>query len=301
MKIIVSGGTGFLGARLIPFLLQHQHEVIALTRSVEPARVQLPAEVTVVSWGAPQVWEPIVNGVDAIINLSGESIVGGRWTTHRKKRLLSSRTRTVRAIRDAITRAVKKPRLLVNASAVGYYGDVREGDVTEEHPAGTGFLSDLCVQWEQEVRAVGDLGVRVAMLRTGLVLGRGGGALEKLLLPVRLFVGGWLGSGAQNFPWIHIDDVAGSILFALENENFAGPVNLVAPEAVTMKSFCRALAKAANRPCWAPVPAPIVRIALGEMADMLLSGARIVPAKLLDMGYRFKFPSLKSALADLLP
>jgi uncharacterized protein (TIGR01777 family) len=183
---------------------------------------------------------------------------------------------------------------------VGYYGSVESGDVTEAHPKGDGFLADLCASWEEEARRAEQYGVRVAMLRFGVVLDKGGGAFEKLATPFRLFAGGWLGSGLQWFPWVHRDDVAGIILFALKNETISGPVNVAAPEAVTMKEFSQTLGRAMRRPCWAPVPGIALRMGLGELAGMLLTGQRVVPKKVVDAGYVFRHPSLARSLETIL-
>ena len=301
MNLLIAGGTGFIGRALIERLLQGRHELSIIARDASSASAKLPPAARILSWEARTEWEGALGRADAVINLSGASIAGARWTARRKKLLLESRTSSVRAIREAIARLQKTPRALINASAVGYYGNVAGTDVTEEHAPGKGFLPELCLRWEEEISSVAALGVRTVMLRTSVVLGRKGGALEKMALPAKLFAGGWMGSGRQDFPWIHIDDVVGSILFALQNEGLTGPVNLAAPEPVTMKSFCQALARQLHRPCWAPVPPPLLHLALGEMAEMFLDGARVIPGKLLKSGFRFKFPTLQSALADLFP
>ena len=296
MKIVVAGGTGFIGSSLVGLLRLEGHDVVVLTR--DPEKASHAPGVTRVRWdGATQgEWTAHVQGADAVINLAGESIGGGRWTATRKRRIVASRVNATRALSESIRLGEKRPFLFINSSAVGYYGPVESGDVTEDHPPGSGFLADVCLRWEQEALAVGELGPRVVILRTGVVIGEKGGALEKMLLPFRLYAGGPIGSGRQWFPWVHRDDVAGVILFALGNAALAGPVNVVAPERVDMKAFCVALGRALSRPSWLPVPAPALRAALGEMADMILTGQRVVPAKLLTMGYRFRYPALAAAL-----
>jgi uncharacterized protein (TIGR01777 family) len=244
-------------------------------------------------------WTGHVQKADAVINLAGESIGGGRWTASRKDRIVSSRVNATRALLESIRQAEKKPSLFISSSAVGYYGPVESGDVTEDHPPGSGFLADVCLRWEQEAWAVGELGPRVVILRTGVVIGGKGGALERMVFPFRLYAGGPIGSGRQWFPWVHSDDVAGVILFALGSVALAGPVNVVAPECVDMRAFCAALGVALSRPSWFPVPAAALRAALGEMADMILTGQRVVPAKLLGLGYRFRHPALAEALASV--
>ena len=299
MNIVVAGGTGFIGSSLLPLLRRAGHEVVVLTR--DPERAPPTPGVTRVRWdGVTQgEWTVYVQGADAVINLAGESIGGGRWTSSRKERIVASRVNATRALLEAIRRGEKGPSLFISSSAVGYYGPVESGEVAEDHPPGSGFLADVCRLWEQEALAVGELGPRVVILRTGVVIGEKGGALERMLLPFRLFAGGPLGSGRQWFPWVHGDDVAGVILFALGNAALAGPVNLVAPETVDMRSFCAALGRALSRPSWLPVPAMALRAALGEMADMILTGQRVVPAKLLALGYQFRYPALAPALASV--
>jgi uncharacterized protein len=303
MKIIVTGATGFIGRSLIGRLVAEHHQVVALTRDAGKGAHLFPAGVMVLTWDGATAgaWASEVDGADAVVNLAGESIAGKRWTAAQKAVIIDSRVRAVHALRDAVAAAEKKPSVLINSSAVGYYGSVPEGDVTEDHAPGEGFLSETCIRWEKEALAIGDLGLRVAMLRTGVVLGERGGALQRMALPFKLFAGGPVGSGRQWFPWVHKDDVVGIIMFGLQNPLVAGPVNVAAPESVTMKEFSAALGKALHRPSWAPVPAPILRMALGEMAGMLLTGQRVVPKRLTDLGYRFTFPSLAPALVDVFP
>jgi hypothetical protein len=299
MKVVVAGGTGFIGSSLVALLRLEGHEVVVLTR--DPDRVPLSPEATRVAWdGRTQgEWTVHVQGADAVINLAGESIGGGRWTASRKERIVTSRINATRALLESIRSGGKRPSLFISSSAVGYYGPVESGDVAEGSPPGSGFLADLCLRWEQEALAVGELGVRVVILRTGVVIGEKGGALKRMLLPFRLYAGGPVGSGRQWFPWVHRDDVTGVILFALANGAIAGPVNVVAPESVDMKAFSAALGRALSRPSWLPVPAIALRATLGEMADMILTGQRVVPSRLLALGYRFRYPALAPALASV--
>ena len=299
MNIVVAGGTGFIGSSLIPLLRLGGHDVVVLTR--DPERAPPTQGVTRVRWdGVTQgEWTVHVQRADAVINLAGESIGGGRWTASRKERIVASRVNATRALLESIRRGEKRPSLFVSSSAVGYYGPVESGDVTEDHPPGSGFLADVCLRWEQEASAVGELGVRVVILRTGVVIGEKGGALERMILPFRLYAGGPLGTGNQWFPWVHREDIAGVILFALGSKSLAGPVNVVAPESVDMRTFCAALGVALSRPSWFPVPAIALRAALGEMADMILTGQRVVPSKLLGLGYEFRYPALAAALASV--
>ncbi|HTO93518.1 MAG TPA: TIGR01777 family oxidoreductase [Bacteroidota bacterium] len=299
MKIVVAGGTGFVGGAVIERLRSGGHDVVALAR--DTSRAALPAGVQCVRWDGETVgaWAPHVREADAVVNLAGASLAGGRWTSWRKREILASRVNATRALLDAMAGGERTPRVYVSSSAVGYYGDVESGDVTEDHPPGFGFLADVCVRWEQEALAASGLGARVVILRTGVVLGSGGGALPRMMLPFRLFAGGPVGSGRQAFPWIHRDDVADIVAFAISRDDVRGPLNVTAPEAVDMRGFCAALGRALSRPSWLPVPPFVLRAALGEMADMLLTGQRVVPARLTMLGYTFRYPTLAPALASI--
>ncbi len=300
MKIVAAGVTGFIGTTLLRRLEEQKHDVILLTRSPDKQK-EIGSFTRVVGWDGNTAgeWQKHVDGASVVINLTGEPIAGRRWSVDQKKRILDSRVNSTRAIVEAIRRASKKPDVLVNASAVGFYGAVEEGDVTESKGAGEGFLAATCERWEEEARTAESLGVRVVLLRTGVVIGDGGGALAKMVPPFKFFVGGPIGSGAQWFPWIHRDDVIGAILFAITNSNLHGPVNLAAPESVTMRQFCSALGSVLHRPSWAPVPAFALKLLLGEMSGMLLTGQKVIPQQLLKHGYRFVFPKLRPALQDI--
>jgi len=245
-------------------------------------------------------WVRQIDGAVAIINLSGLSIAGARWTESRKKELLLSRTQPADALVQALKGSQARPPVLINASAVGYYGHVPQEPVAEDHPCGSDFVSRLCSAWETAASSAQELGVRVVLLRSGIVLDKSGGALKRMLLPFRLFVGGPLGSGDQWLPWIHKEDEARAILFVLEKTSVLGPVNLVSPEPATMRDFARAIGKALRRPSFFNVPAFVLRAAFGEMADMLLTGQKVIPQKLVREGFEFRFPTLSGALKDLL-
>ena len=210
-----------------------------------------------------------------------------------------SRIDTTRALVSAIAKANQKPKFLINASAVGFYGPHGDETLTEESPPGNDFLAQLCVAWEAEANKAKEHGLRVALVRTGIVLGKGKGALAKMVPPFKFFVGGRLGSGKQWFPWIHLDDEVGLIKFLIDNEKAEGPFNATAPNPVTMDEFCKALGKVLNRPSWAPVPASLLSLMLGEMAEMLLTGQRALPAAALKLGYQFKYQNVFDALASL--
>jgi uncharacterized protein (TIGR01777 family) len=301
MRIVVTGGSGFVGRSLVPRLIAEGHEIVLLSRNPNSARKGVDRRVRVEEWDGKTrgAWSSHIDGADAVLNFAGESIAGKRWTSVQKRRIVDSRVDATNAIVAAIGKASKKPAVLINASAVGFYGPAENGDVPEDHPRGNTFLSETTDQWEVSARSVQQYGVRLVLLRISVVLGESGGALAKMLLPFKLFAGGSIGTGRQWFPWVHVDDLVGAVLFVLSNKDVSGPVNIVAPQAVTMKEFCTTLGKSLDRPSWVPVPGFVLKIALGEMSEMLLTGQRVVPRALERMGYKFKFPHLDSALSDI--
>jgi len=302
MKIIVAGGSGFIGSELIRRLVDAKHDVVLLSRNPGAARQLEKDSLKIVQWDGKTVgsWSQFIDGADAVINLSGENIAAKRWSESQKTRLINSRIDPTRAILQSINQATKKPRVLVSASAVGYYGNFGDGDVTETQPKGEGFLSNLCEQWEQEALYAEKYGLRVVLLRIGIVLEPSGGALKKMLPPFKLLIGGPLGSGKQWFPWIHREDVLNVILFALENDSLSGAVNAASPSPVTMKEFACSLGKVMGKLSWISVPSVILKIGLGEMSEMLLGGRRIIPKKLLDNAFVFQYPDLDNALDGLM-
>lgn len=302
MKIIVTGGTGFVGRPLVTRLLAAGRFVVLLTRDPLKSRVSDVQRLKAVQWDANNngAWASELDGADAVINLTGESVAAKRWSPAQKKKIIESRLSAAKAIVDAIGVSAKKPAVLVNASAVGYYGDVPDLEVTEKSPKGRGFLADTCERWENEALRARTFGTRVVLARIGVVIDKDGGALRKFIPPFQFFAGGPLGSGKQWFPWVHREDVIEAILFCLKNPALSGPVNVTAPEAVTMGEFCRALGRAMHRPSWAPVPAFALRILLGEMSEMILTGQKAVPAALQKTGFMFKHPSLSETLASVL-
>jgi uncharacterized protein (TIGR01777 family) len=302
MRVVIAGGSGLIGRRLIVELLQARHEVILLSRKPENVHKIFPT-VCVEFWDAKTsgILVNIIDGAGAVINLTGESIAAKRWSPMQKQKILSSRIESTRAIVNAIEQTHHRPSVLLNASAVGYYGNVPEDEVTETYPKGKGFLSDVCEQWEMEAQKAQEFGVRVVLLRTGIVLDKNEGALHKLLLPFRLFIGGPLGYGRQWFPWIHVQDEVNAILFAMEHEQISGPVNLSAPQSVRMIEFCKVLGSVLHRPSWFPIPEFALRLMLGEMAEpLLLHGQKIIPKKLLEAGFKFRYTNLENALQDIL-
>lgn len=297
-KVVVLGGTGFIGGALCRDLVGAGYAVVALTRRPRPDGEGISYRV----WDGrtAEGWADAVDGARAVINLAGESIAGGRWDDLRKEAILSSRVQAGLAVTEAVERAAAKPAVLVQGSATGYYGDRPSDEILDEAAApGQGFLAEVCRQWEDSSRAVEDMGVRRVVVRTGVVLGRGGGALKSMLPSFRLFAGGWPGSGRQGMPWIHLLDEVGAIRFLMDTDRVSGPVNLCAPTRVTAKAFCQALGEVLGRPCWLPMPAPVLRAALGEMADeLLLAGAMVSSGKLGRAGYVFRFPDVRAALRD---
>jgi uncharacterized protein (TIGR01777 family) len=278
MKVLIAGASGLIGTRLLAALHARGDEAVALPR-----------------YGTAP-WS--VDGVDAVVNLAGASIAGKRWSPAYKKELLDSRVLPTRALVEAIVKAQKKPGVFVSASAVGFYGDGGDKLIDESAPPGSDFLSELALAWETEASKAP---VRTVMPRTGIVLSPKGGALEKMAAPFKAFVGGPIGSGKQWLPWIHLQDEVAAILFCLDHDSMQGPVNLAAPGIVNMKDFAKSLGRALHRPSWAPVPAPALRLAVGEFAEALLSGQRAVPRKLESAGFKFQFPTLDQALANLFP
>ena len=301
MKLLVTGATGFIGSALCSRLLERGHTLTLLTGHAPPD-ASTPAK-TWRHWmpGTSGDWEASLDGADGVINLAGEPIVARRWTESQKHKIRSSRIDATRSIVEAVAKAKRKPAFLLNGSAVGYYGPHGEETVTEETPSGTDFLSSVCLAWEEEAKKAEPIGLRVLRLRTGIVLGPGGGALAKMVLPFKFFAGGPLGSGAQWMPWIHLEDEIDLILHLIENPQAAGPVNATAPNPAKMKDFCQTLGKVMGRPSWAPVPSFALHLVLGEMADMLLTGQRAVPSAAQKLGYQFRYANLSDALQACMP
>jgi uncharacterized protein (TIGR01777 family) len=295
MKVVVTGGTGLIGAALVDNLIAAGHDVTVLTRIASSATPVL------VRWDAKSDgdWMSKVDGSDAVINLAGESLGAKRWTPGQKERILSSRVDATRAIVRAIAVARRKPSVLVSASAVGYYGSVVDGEVAEDHPPGNDFLAEVCRAWEREADQAAAHGVRVVRTRFSFVVGHSAEALRRMSLPFRLFAGGWLGNGAQWFPWIHLNDLVEAVKTAVRTPAITGGINLASPEPLTNKDFCKTLGRVLHRPCWAPAPGFALRMALGEMSTMVLTGQKVVPRKLLENGFKFRFPTLEAALSDV--
>ncbi|MCZ6450136.1 MAG: TIGR01777 family oxidoreductase, partial [Deltaproteobacteria bacterium] len=250
--------------------------------------------------GSPGPWEEVIDGVDGVINLAGEPIAR-RWTQSQKERIRKSRMDTTRDLVTAIGKAKARPKFLLNSSAVGYYGPRGDELITEDGGPGSDFLSRVCIEWEEEAKKAEAFGVRVIRLRTGVVMGRGGGALAKMVPPFKLFIGGPLGTGRQWMSWIQMEDEIGLMVHLVERPEVMGAINATAPGPVTMKEFCQTLGRVLRRPSWAPVPAFVLRVLMGEMADMVLTGQRVLPGKAQESGYVFKYPNLSEALQACLP
>jgi uncharacterized protein len=301
--VIISGATGFIGTMLVQKLVDKKYAVIVLSRNPGKAVAFTNSGVEVVAWDgkSAQGWGSHADGAYGIINLAGENIAAGRWTQIRKQAILESRLAAGRAITEAVEKAAQKPRVVIQASGIGYYGNRGDEVLDETSSAGAGFLSDVALQWEQSTAAVEALGVRRAIIRTGVVLGRSGGFLSRVLLPFRLFVGGYMGSGRQWLSWVHMADEVGAICFLLEQDAAQGAFNLCAPKPLSAKDFFSELGAALKRPSWLPVPGFALHMLLGEMADeLILSGQRALPRKLLQAGYEFQFPAAREALLNIL-
>jgi len=310
MRVIISGGSGLLGRALALDLAKDGHEVIVLSRNPETA-LRVHPSVRYERWDgqSAESWAKLVDGSDAIVNLAGESIGGEttfrilfqRWSAAKKRRILESRLKAGRAIVEAVTKAKRKPSVVVQPVGSGYYGTRTAGEVDETAPAGDDFLADVVKAWEDSTKAIETPGMRRVIFRTGIVLSTEGGTLPMILLPFRLFVGGPLGSGRQWLPWVHQKDFVRAVRFALDNPEVSGIFNLVAPDVVTNAEFGRAVGRQLRRPYWLPVPAFALRLLLGEKAVLILEGQRAVPRRLVGLGFRFDFPDLASALVDLRP
>jgi uncharacterized protein (TIGR01777 family) len=298
VDVFVTGATGLIGRALCGELIRRGDGVTALTRSADAAR-RLPPGVKVVT-GDPAVagpWQDVLARADACVNLAGEPLDGARWNAERKRRFRTSRVEATRNVVAVVS--ARGPGVLVSASAVGIYGDRGDEVLDEETAPGTDFLASLCREWEDAALQAASR-ARVVLLRTGIVLDRHGGALPKLARPFRLFAGGPLGDGAMWQPWIHVADEVGIAMLALDDARATGPLNAVGPAPVRNRDLARAIGRALSRPSLLPAPAAAIRIAIGEMAEVVLASQRVLPRRALALGYRFRFPEVLAAVKDLL-
>ncbi|MDA8217570.1 MAG: TIGR01777 family oxidoreductase [Dehalococcoidales bacterium] len=301
MRVVITGGTGMVGRALSADLMAAGHEVVVLSRHPW-AHPNLPPGVHAVRWDARSAagWGQVADGAGAIVNLAGASLAKGRWTADRKRTIRESRLNVGLAVAQAVEGATPKPRVVIQASAVGYYGPQGDEEITESHPPGHDFLARTCVEWEASTAPVEAAGVRRAIIRSGLILDAKDGALPRLALPFRFFVGGPLGNGRQWYPWIHIADEVAAIRFLIENETASGPFDLTAPDPVNNAAFARILGRVLRRPSLFRVSAFPMRLLLGEMSTTVLTGQRVLPHQLQEAGFTFRFPEIEAALHDLI-
>ena len=302
-KIIINGATGFVGSNLSRELLKNNYSIIALTRNPEKVKSIFCDRVTPILFDATAINNSAdqFENAHAVINLAGQNISSGRWTAAKKEMILSSRLDSVNNLVSVIKHLNNKPEVFIQASAIGYYGDREDEKLTENSSPGSGFLADVIQKLEKACKTVENTGVRSVILRIGVVLGKDGGALPKMILPYRLFAGGHVGKGIQWFSWIHLEDLIDTVRFFLNDQNLSGIFNLTSPNPVTMKEFSKILGKVISRPSWLPVPGFVLKLIYGEMArETLLSGSRVLPEKLLNAGFEFKFPDTEKALEDIL-
>lgn len=305
MRIFITGGTGLIGTRLVRRLRQRHDDVLVLTRRANETRERLGADCTIVEGDPTQAgeWISAVDNCDAVINLAGENIFHHRWSEDVKALIRDSRVKSTDNVVQALAKRSRSSSasqsVLINASAVGIYGPHGDETITEDDPPGNDFLARCCTDWEQAARLAESLGVRVAMIRTGVVLDKAGGALAQMLTPFKFFVGGPVGSGRQWMSWIHHEDLVGIYMLALDDASAVGPINGTAPSPVTNKEFSHALGKALHRPSFLPTPKFALRLMLGEVANVVTTGQRVLPAKATRLGYPFRFPDINGSLEDI--
>lgn len=299
-KAVITGGTGFIGRALAQCLLKDGYEVVCLTRNADRAKKTLDPRIRPLGWDGRSAagWEKEVDGASAVVNLAGSSIGAGRWTGTAREKIRNSRVQAGRAVAEAVRLAKNKPKVVIQASAVGYYPHRANQILTEDSGSGDGFLSSVCREWEDSSIGLESPSARRVIIRTGLVLGEGG-LLRRMITPMRLFIGGPLGSGRQWMSWIHINDEVEAIRFLMES-GLEGVFNLVSPNPIRNKDLCRALGKVMKRPCWFPMPAPLLRLVFGRMAvETILSSQPVIPRRLEQAGYSFQFPGTEEALDDI--
>jgi uncharacterized protein (TIGR01777 family) len=306
MRVFVTGGTGLVGTRLVRHLLGRGDSLVVLSRRADHARALFGSEVTVVEGDPthPGSWTDAVSDCDGVVNLAGENIFARRWNDAFKTQILDSRVATTRHVAKALAHKPSggdgRPRVLVNASAIGYYGPRGEEELDETSPPGSDFMAQVCIAWEKATEAAQRAGVRCVPVRIGVVLDREGGAMAKMLLPFKLFAGGPVAGGRQWMSWIHCDDLVGLIELALDRADATGPLNGTAPNPVTNREFAKALGRALRRPAIFPTPGFMLRLTLGEVAGVVATGQKVLPRRALALGYTFGYPTLDAALAQIL-
>lgn len=305
MKVAISGATGFVGKRLVERLHLQGHHILVLTRNVMAAQKSFPSSefpnVETVAYTPSESgdWQQSIAGCDGVVNLAGEPIAEGRWTAARKQEILHSRKLGTQKIVEAIALANPKPQVLVNASAIGYYGTSENATFDEKSAAGNDFLAQVCLDWEAEAQKVTSAGVRLVIIRLGIVLGKGG-ALDKMVTPFKLFAGGPIGTGKQWFSWIHRDDLVNLIIQALTRPDISGVLNGTAPNPVRMNELSQTMGQVMSRPSWLPVPSLAIEALLGDGAIVVLEGQQVVPQRPLTYNFDYQYPTLKEALKDIL-
>ncbi|GFE67672.1 TIGR01777 family oxidoreductase [Chroococcus sp. FPU101] len=299
MKIAITGGTGFVGTRLIEKLKNEGHSIVLFTRNAEKARRSF-SNIEIIPYKITESgdWQKAISGCDAVINLAGEPIAE-RWTPEYKKAILESRQLGTQKVVEAIAQANPKPLVLISASAIGYYGASETKTFEESSVSGNDFLSEVCQKWEQEAEKVKQYGVRLVIPRIGIVLGNGG-ALGKMLPVFKLFAGGPIGTGRQWFSWIHREDLVNFIIEAIKRPEIAGTFNLTAPNPVKMNEFSKILGEVLNRPSWLPVPGIALEVLLGEGSKVVLEGQQVLPKATQNIGFKYQYPNLKSALQEII-
>lgn len=306
MKIAITGATGFVGSRLVAKLHPEAQEILILTRNVAKAEKVFPAsafpKLKIIAYNPTKSgdWQQSLSGYDAVINLAGAAIAEQRWTASRKQEILDSRQLGTRNLVGAIQQANPRPQVLISTSAIGYYGTSETATFTEASPPGQDFLAEVCQKWETEAQKVHESNTRLVILRFGIVLGKEGGALAKMLTPFHFFGGGPIGSGQQWMSWIHRDDLVNLIITALKRNDMAGIYNATAPNPVKMSEFCQTLGQVMQRPSWLPVPGFALELLLGEGAKLVLEGQKVIPQQTETTGFQFQYPTIKTALTQIL-
>jgi uncharacterized protein (TIGR01777 family) len=300
MRILISGGTGMIGKLLVPHLHDKGNELLILTRSISGYNKM--HGVKMIQWDGFSMgyWAEYMNQADVVINLAGENIGSQRWSNERKNKIIESRVNSGIILSQAISIARNRPRIFIQASAIGYYGAKSDGTLTEESPSGNDFLAEICKKWEASSLNVESMGMRRIIIRTGVVLSKEAGALNRILIPFNFFIGGPIGSGKQIISWIHPYDVVSAIDFLIEHEKAQGVFNLTAPQPISNAQLGKELAKIIRRPYWLPVPSIGLRLLLGEMSTLVLDGQKVIPQKLISEGFEFKYSNIMDSLSDLM-